>query len=169
MTKGDWEDIDFADFLGLTDILTPLEINDITSKLSEEIFTRVLETKLPKVVGKRKFGAFKKKFGKRISQEGLLLNAKRTFPEVDLEKLIIAVGIELKKEYLKSYISEFILDYEHIQYSGKEGLDSRRKLIGHLKSARGLLSRGRVKEATKEMGMANSYSVLLGKGRATSL
>ncbi len=102
----DISSLDIVEFLGLDKSLSPAEMDELMSFLTKEIWYRVLNEKLPKVLGEKKFKELVAESDEDDSLDVILSRAKKKAKGVDLDKLISNSINEVKREYVIAYLEE---------------------------------------------------------------
>lgn len=103
-----WKDVDFVQFLSLDQTLSPAEIEDLTDLLAEEIWYRLTNEELPKLIPEGEYDHLAKNFKETHNPNALMNEVTRLFPTLEVNKVLETITNRVKKDFILRYLQQIM-------------------------------------------------------------
>lgn len=98
-----WFETDIIKLLELQKHLTPFEIDDITTRLSSEIWYRILNEELVKLVPQKDYQDLKTKFASEKDLNTIINFIVKSYPQIKITQILLDITSKVKKEFVTNF------------------------------------------------------------------
>jgi len=112
--------IDLIDILCLEELLSPVEIDDLTDSLAKEIWYRILNEELPKQLSPAELAVLLKTNNIKQDLNAVLQWVHENKKNIDMAALVDVVSTTVKQEYITTYIIDLKQSYVSKQQSDEK-------------------------------------------------
>ena len=106
MASLDLNTVDIIQFLNLENKLSAQEIDDLLTLLTKEIWYRILNEELPRLLSSEELSSLRTKVGSDNEINNVLKTLKDEYKSVDINKIFEQTANQVKKEYIVTYLKD---------------------------------------------------------------
>lgn len=99
-----WKDIDIVSLLQLHTVLSHDEIQEILDSLAQDIWFRILNKKIKKLLSKDQYRELTNKHALDKNLDLIVTEIQTLLPTLNIRQLLDETSIEVKKEYALEYL-----------------------------------------------------------------